>query len=174
MTSTLQRFSLVLLRTLIGWHFVYEGYYKLMLPGWTSTGQPVGRFSAAGYLNASTGPFANLFHSMAHSRLMGPIDLIVPAGLLLVGLSLVAGLFTQIGCFGAAGFLTLFYLSAMPTTGMPQAGAEGAYLIVSKNLIELVAVLVIFAFRTGDIAGLDVLRQRERALTTNGPVQVRS
>ena len=45
--------------------------------------------------------------------------------------------------------LTLFYLSAIPTTGAPQPGAEGAYLIVSKNLIELAAVLVVFAFRTG-------------------------
>ncbi len=28
-----QRFALVLLRTLIGWHFLYEGYTKLVFPG---------------------------------------------------------------------------------------------------------------------------------------------
>jgi thiosulfate dehydrogenase (quinone) large subunit len=177
MTYTLRRFSLVLLRTLIGWHFIYEGYFKLMLPGWTSSG-PVGRFSAAGYLNAATGPLAGVFHSMAHSRFLGPIDLIVPVGLVLVGVSLVVGLFTQIGCVGAAGFLTLFYLSAMPTSGMPQTGAEGAYLLVSKNLIELVAVLVVFAFRTGEIAGLDLLWQRDDGAAevrlSDSPVHLRS
>ena len=31
-------FALVVLRTLIGWHFAYEGYYKLMLPGWSRGG----------------------------------------------------------------------------------------------------------------------------------------
>jgi len=36
-------------------------------------------------------------------------------------------------------------------------GAEGENLIVNKNLIELLAVLAVFAFRTGPIAGLDRL-----------------
>ena len=39
---------------------------------------------------------------------------------LLVGLSLIAGLFTQAGCTGAALLLLIFYLSAIPTTGLPQ------------------------------------------------------
>ena len=89
---------------------------------------------------------------------MHAIDLIVPAGLLLVGLSLMLGLFTQLGCLGAIGFLAMFYLSQPPLSGMPQAGAEGAYLFVNKNLIELAAVSALFAFRTGRIAGLDALR----------------
>jgi hypothetical protein len=40
---------------------------------------------------------------------------------------------------------------------MPQTGAEGTYLIVNKNLIELIAVMTVMAFRTGLIAGLDQL-----------------
>jgi len=168
--TSLQRVAVVLLRTLIGWHFLYEGIYKLMLPGWTRAGQPVGGFSAAGYLNAATGPLAGLFHSLAESTWLGPINAIVPIGLLLVGLSLTLGLLTQAGCLGAMAFLTLFYLSAMPTSGLPQPGAEGAYLIVSKNLIELVAVLVIFASRTGQIAGLDLLWQRPRSIESSPTV----
>ncbi len=156
--STLQACALVVVRTLIGWHFLYEGYYKLMLPGWTRLGQPVASWSAAGYLNTATGPFADFFRALAHSRAIAAIDMLVPIGLLAVGFSLVCGLLTQLGCAGAMLFLTLFYLSAIPTTGAPQPGAEGAYLIVSKNLVELAAILVVFAFRTGHIAGLDVLR----------------
>jgi hypothetical protein len=39
-------------------------------------------------------------------------------------------------------------------------GNEGAYLFVNKNLVEAAAVLAVFAFRTGRIAGLDLLRRR--------------
>jgi thiosulfate dehydrogenase [quinone] large subunit len=53
------------------------------------------------------------------------------------------------------GFLALFYLSQPPFTGMPQTGAEGAYLVVNKNLIELAAVMTVLVFRTGAIAGVD-------------------
>jgi hypothetical protein len=53
--------------------------------------------------------------------------------------------------------LALFYLSAIPLTGAPVPGQEGEYLLVSKNLIELVAVAVVLAFRTERIAGLDLL-----------------
>jgi len=169
MLSPFQKFALVLSRTLIGWHFLYEGYYKLMLPGWTRLGEPVTSWSAAGYLNAATGPFAQIFHALARMRAIGIIDAGIPLALLLVGLSLVVGLFTQAGCAGAALLLTLFYLAAIPVAGAPQSGAEGTYLIVSKNLVELGAVLVVFAFRTGRIAGLDLLLPTRRTVAESSP-----
>ena len=153
-----QQFWLVTLRTVIGWHFAYEGVYKLMLPGWSRTGQLITEWSAAGYLKVATGPAAPIFHRIAENAgLMHAVDLMVPIGLMLIGLSLMLGLLTQLGCVGATTFLALFYLSQPPFMGMPQTGAEGTYLIVSKNLIELVAVMTIMAFRTGAIAGLDQL-----------------
>jgi thiosulfate dehydrogenase (quinone) large subunit len=164
--SSFQRFTLVALRMLIGWHFLYEGFYKLMLPGWSRAGQPLAAWSAAGYLKAASGPLAPVLHAMAQStRMMSAVDVIVPLGLLLVGLSLIAGLFTQAGCTGAALLLLIFYLSAIPTTGLPQPNTEGSYLLVNKNLIELAAVLVIASFRTGQIAGLDILRSARRPVT---------
>ena len=162
---TSQRAGLVVLRTLIGWHFLYEGYYKLMLPGWMRDGQPVAAWSAVGYLKHATGPFAGLFHRLAESGLIGWIDVLVPLALIVAGASLMLGLLTQIGGYGALAFLTLFYLSSIPTSGMPQPGAEGVYLLVSKNLIEWAAVLVIIAFRTGEIAGLDLLWSKRKAAT---------
>jgi thiosulfate dehydrogenase [quinone] large subunit len=59
--------------------------------------------------------------------------------------------------------LAVFYLSAIPLTGLPQPRAEGTYLLVNKNLIELVAVAVVMGFHTGRIAGLDMLWRRSRA-----------
>lgn len=169
----IEPFSLIALRTAIGWHFAYEGFYKLMLPGWTRTGERLAAFSAAGYLRGATGPFAPMFHSMAaHPTLMHGVDLAVPAGLLLVGLSLMLGLYTQLGCAGAMAFLALFYLSQPPLTGLPMAGAEGENLIVNKNLIEFLAVLAVWAFRTGSIAGLDRLRATRRGSVAEAPVRV--
>jgi thiosulfate dehydrogenase (quinone) large subunit len=149
--------SLVLLRTLIGWHFLYEGYYKLALPAWSTSGQPLGHWSAAGYLRASTGPFAGAFHAIAGSRLVPWVDVIVPVALVIVGVSLILGLFTRVGCWIAIALLAMFYIAAIPTSGAPVTGQEGTYLLVSKNLIELCAVVVVLTARTERIAGLDLL-----------------
>ncbi len=156
----LEAVALVLLRTLIGWHFLYEGYYKLVSPAWTRAGAPVPAWSASGYLKAATGPLAGVFHALGQSSHAGWVDSLVPVGLVLVGLSLMLGLLTQVGLWGALAFLTLFYLSAIPTEGVPRPGNEGTYLIVSKTLIEWAAVVVLIACRTGGMAGVDVLRQR--------------
>jgi thiosulfate dehydrogenase [quinone] large subunit len=152
--SLLQQMALVMLRTLIGWHFLYEGYTKLLQPAWSRAGAPVAAWSSAGYLKAATGPLADVFHSLGNASWIGTLDLFVAALLVAVGLSLMLGFFTQAGCAGALGLLAMFYLSAIPM-GLPEARAEGTYLIVNKNLVEAAAVVVLAAFRTGRIAGLD-------------------
>jgi thiosulfate dehydrogenase (quinone) large subunit len=153
--SAAQQTMLVLLRTLIGWHFLYEGYVKLLRPAWGQDGVPLASWSSSGYLRGATGPFASLFQSLGATSWVGPLDVAVTIALMAVGFALMLGLFTQLGCIGAMGLLTLFYLSAIPTSGLPEPRLEGTYLLVNKNLIELVAVGVIFVFRTGRIAGLD-------------------
>jgi thiosulfate dehydrogenase [quinone] large subunit len=153
-----QQVGLVLLRTLIGWHFLYEGYFKLLHPAWSRVGTPLPSWSAAGYLKGASGPFAPLFRAMGESSWLPQLDMLVAILLLLVGLSLVLGIFTEAGCVGALFLLAMFYVSAIPTSGIPDARAEGAYLLVNKNLIEAGAVLVLLLFRTGRLAGLDRLR----------------
>jgi thiosulfate dehydrogenase (quinone) large subunit len=153
--SRVQAVLLVTLRTLIGWHFLYEGYVKLLTPGWSHDGLPLSVWSSSGYLRAASGPFADLFHAIGASPWIGAVDLVVAVGLASVGLALMLGLFTQLACTGGIALLTVFYLSAIPTTGLAEPRMEGAYLLVNKNLIELAALAVVFAFRTGCIAGLD-------------------
>jgi thiosulfate dehydrogenase [quinone] large subunit len=160
--SSAQQVALVLLRTLIGWHFAYEGYFKLLHPAWSRTGAPLERFSSMGYLRNATGPLADLFQWIARPEWMPYIDTAVAVALLVTGLMLILGLFAQLGCALAIALLSLFYLSAIPFDGLPQPRAEGTYLIVNKNLIEAVAVGVLMTFRTGRIAGLDALRRRSR------------
>lgn len=156
-----QQIALIGLRTLIGWHFLYEGIYKLWWPAWSREGAPLARWTSAGYLKAASGPLADVFHGLAGSRLLSLIDGVVPVALVGVGLSLLLGLFTRAGCVGALFLLGLFYVSAIPTSGVPQPGAEGAYLIVNKNLIEAGAVVVLLLLGTGRMAGLDLLWERK-------------
>jgi len=158
--SGAQQAALVILRTLIGWHFLYEGYYKLMLPAWGADGKPLPPWTSAGYLKAASGPLARVFQWMIDAGWIGWIDKTVKIGLLLVGLSLILGLLTRVGLWGAVFFLTLFYLLAVPTAGAPQPGNEGTYLIVNKTLIEGAAVGALLTFNTGAIAGLDMFLTR--------------
>jgi thiosulfate dehydrogenase [quinone] large subunit len=160
--SSVQQVALVVLRTLIGWHFAYEGYFKLLHPAWSRGGAPLERFSSIGYLRNAAGPMADLFHWLARPEWIPYIDTAVAVALLAAGLMLMLGLLTQLGCALAIALLSLFYLSALPFDGLPQPRAEGTYLIVNKNLIEAVAVGVLMAFRTGRIAGFDALRGRSR------------
>jgi len=158
-----QQATLILLRTVIGWHFLYEAYYKMVTPAWSPAGAPLPRWTSAGYLKGASGPLAGLFQRMINAGWTPWIDRTVKVSLLLIGLSLILGLFTRVGSWGALILLALFYVLYLPLMGVPQPNNEGTYLIVNKTLIEAVAVCVLLAFDTGAIAGLDLILHRRSA-----------
>jgi thiosulfate dehydrogenase [quinone] large subunit len=170
--SSAQQVALVALRTLIGWHFLYEGYYKWSLPGWSAAGQPMADWSASGYLAAAGGPLAPLFHWLGSPGIVGWVDALVVGAMIVAGLSLMLGLFTQLGAWLSLALLSMFYLAQIPLTGAPVPGAEGTYLLVNKNLIEWAAVLTVLVFHTGRIAGLDLLRARAAHRTHAVPAPI--
>lgn len=171
-TTSFQTVSLVVLRTLIGWHFLYEAYYKLNLPGWKPIGGPIAAWTSAAYLKGATGPAAWLFHKLVNAGLTPWIDRAVKVTLLLIGLSLILGLLTRVGSWAALVMLSLFYVLYIPTMGVPQPNNEGTYLIVNKTLIEAAAVLVLIAFDTGKLAGLDLLlHNRKIARVADRPLE---
>ena len=68
--------AITVLRVVVGWHFLYEGIAKLTSPSW----------SAAGYLKAARGPFAELFKWIAaQPNLLDNANLITMWGLTIVG-----------------------------------------------------------------------------------------
>ena len=68
--------AITLLRVIVGWHFLYEGIAKLTSPSW----------SAAGYMRASRGPFAEFFRWIASQpQLLDNANLITMYGLTIVG-----------------------------------------------------------------------------------------
>ena len=152
--STGQLTWLSVLRILIGWHFLYEGVTKIFNPEW----------SAYGYLMTSGGFLKGLFTSMAgNPGILEIISFLNAWGLTLIGLGLFIGLFTRLSCYFGAGLLLLYYLSHPPFIGVENAlPLEGHYLFVDKNLIELVALLVISLFPTGKFLGIDLLINRKQ------------
>ena len=139
--------AIVVLRVVIGWHFLYEGLAKLQAPAW----------SAAGYLQQSRGPFASFFRSLpADPNLLSRVNQVTMWGLVAVGLGLLLGCFTRLASVGGILLILLFYLCNPPFVGYFYAvPTEGSYLVVNKNLVELAALVVVFLTRSGHVAGLD-------------------
>ena len=160
-----QSIALIALRTLIGWHFLYEAYFKIMSPAWTRGGGPLTPWTSAGYLRGSSGPLAGIFHRLVNAGWTVWLDRGVKVALLAIGVSLILGLFTRVGLWLALAMLSLFYLLYVPTLGIPQPNNEGTYLIVNKTLIEAAAVAVLVMFDTGAIAGLDLFLRRRKYST---------
>jgi thiosulfate dehydrogenase [quinone] large subunit len=139
--------AITALRVFVGWHFLYEGIAKLTAPTW----------SAAGYLKQARGPLADLFRDLAsRPNLLANADLITMWGLTIVGVCLILGLLTRLASLGGIAFILLFYLCNPPFIGyFYSIPTEGSYLIVNKNLVELCALIVIYATGSGRFAGLD-------------------
>jgi uncharacterized membrane protein YphA (DoxX/SURF4 family) len=86
------------------------------------------------------------------------VDFVTRWGLFLVGLFLLLGLFSRTACVAGAAFLLMFYLSMPPFPWLPEnPRAEGHYLFVNKNLIEMLALLTLATTHSGRWAGLDGL-----------------
>jgi thiosulfate dehydrogenase [quinone] large subunit len=145
--SKLQTFWLVVLRMLIGWHFLYEGVVKVLNPKWTSYA----------YLIDSDGWISPLLHNLArNAQMLDIVNALNTWGLVLVGLGLIAGCLTRIATIGGIALLSIYYLSHIPFIGSSYLlPTEGAYLWVDKNLIEIAVLAVLFVFPTSETYGLD-------------------
>ncbi len=155
-----KKLMITLFRIAIGWHFLYEGISKLMAGSWT----------AAGYLAKATGPFAGFYHSLAASETaMNIIDPLNMAGLVLIGLGLFLGVFIRLSSISGVFLLLLYYFAYPPFGGDIFGGAEGSLYIVNKNLIEALALLVIFFLKEKGY-GIYALTGMKNIMKTAKPV----
>jgi len=152
--TKLELMALVILRVLIGWHFLYEGIAKLLKPNW----------SAAGFLLQSKWILADLFKWMAEDpTLLSIVNFLNIWGLIFIGLGLILGCFSRISSLAGMGLILLYYFCNPPFIGLYYAiPSEGNYLIVNKNIVEMAGLFVMFVFPTGKILGLDHLIQKWR------------
>jgi len=141
--------AIVLLRVLIGWHFLYEGVAKFMKGNW----------SAIGFLSQSKWIFAGFFKWLAaNPTLLNIVNQMNMYGLILIGLGLIMGCFTRIASYAGVLLILLYYFCNPPFMGLFYSiPMEGSYMIVNKNLVEAAGLLVVALTGTGKYLGLDRL-----------------
>ena len=175
-----QQLTLVLLRIGIGWHFLREGWVKLCNPTWTAVGYLRGSW---GPLSPYFRQIADNPDLLSFSNFMMPWLLFLAGLGLMLGLftrtSILAGMGLLAMFYLAAppieamppydqwvvaaqGFDSAFSWGAYKVSldhalwaGQHMIGNEGNYIIVNKNLIELLALLALFTLDTGRMCGLD-------------------
>jgi len=150
--TSAERFVLVTLRLLIGWHILYEGFAKLLIPNWSS----------ASFLNESQWILKGFSGwIVSNPGVLNAVDFLNTFGLIAIGLGLMLGLFTRIAAISGAILLFIYYLNNPPLIGLEYSvPAEGSYLIVSKTLIESMALIMLAVFPSGYFAGLDMLIEK--------------
>ena len=154
--SPVQAYTLVALRILIGWHILYEGFSKLLNPSWSSLG----------FLGESKWILSGFSHwIVSHTVVLNMVDFLNTWGLIAIGLGLILGLFTKVAAISGAILLFVYYLNNPPLIGLEYSvPTEGSYLVVSKTLIEAVAMVALAVFPSGSFLGLDILIYRFRKL----------
>jgi uncharacterized membrane protein YphA (DoxX/SURF4 family) len=131
------RLFITILRVAVGWHFLYEGISKIIQGNWT----------ASGFLLNTSGFFSGFYHWIAGSPTILQIsDLLNMYGLLLIGISLFIGIFSQYASMAGALLLTIYYF-AYPPFGNPMMNAsEGHLFIVDRLFIEASALLFLIFY----------------------------
>jgi uncharacterized membrane protein YphA (DoxX/SURF4 family) len=124
------------LRMAIGWHFLYEGVSKLILKDWSSYS----------YLINATGPLSGLYHWLAATQgILKIVDILNIYGLILIGLALFIGLFSNYAAIAGTFLLVLYYFAYPPFGNSLFYIGEGHLFIVDNIFIEGMA-LMFFVF----------------------------
>lgn len=147
-----QAAALIILRFLIGWHLLFEGFSKLLIPNWTSFGfLQESKWILAGFTQ----------YILEHEKLLAIVDVLNTWGLVAIGLGLILGLFARLASIAGALLLLLYYAVNPPLIGLEYSvPTEGNYLVVSKTLIEAAALVILALFPTSRIFGLDMFTTR--------------
>ncbi len=131
----LKRFFITVSRMAIGWVFIYEGLSKLF----------ENSMSIAPFLRNTTGFLSGFYHWLGSPELIGIVNLLNIAALLLIGGALFVGLFIRYVALSGVILLGLYYF-AYPAFGETLlVQPEGNLFIVNKIFIQA-SVLVVFIY----------------------------
>jgi len=141
-----QTIVLVLLRLIVGYHFLFEGIDKLFSPGWTS----------AHFLLQTDWLLSGFYHYLADSEiLLSIVDVLNIWGQILIGISLITGLFSYVAALSGALMLLIYYMAIPPFIE--------SHIFIDKNLLELFALIIIALFPTSRDVGIDFLLKKFRS-----------
>lgn len=105
--------------------------------GWFAGTSPTKGF----LMYAVRGPFASIFNAMSGGVL---VDIIFMTGLLLIGLSLIFGIFNYISSYSGILMLSLMYLSLLPPEHHP---------FIDEHILYILFLLVLLHFKAGNYIG---------------------
>lgn len=129
----------LLLRLIMGFLFFFAGWSKITTDGW----------SAAGFLEQASGPFAGWFQSLAGH---GFVDALNMWGLTLIGAALILGLLVRTASVCGIVLMTLYYFADF--VGNTANG------LIDQHLVYIAVFLYFFVGGFGHVWGLDVLVER--------------
>jgi uncharacterized membrane protein YphA (DoxX/SURF4 family) len=142
-----KKIFITLLRVAIGWHFLYEGISKLMVPGWTSFN----------YLNNTTSFASGFYHAMASSQaIVNVVDFLNIWGLIAIGLALFLGVFIRYAAIAGTLLLMLYYFAYPPFGSSLLKITDGQFLFVDRNFLEALMLLVLLFLKEKGF-GIDAL-----------------
>src|SRR3989344_1249606 len=116
-----------LLRVALGWLFFYAGITKILNPAW----------SAAGYLQGAK-TFTGFYHWLIQPSILPVINFINEWGLLLIGISLLLGVFVRVSTSSGALLMILYYF---PVLTFPYIGQNS--FLVDEHIIYALALLLL-------------------------------
>ena len=137
--SKLQKITLFLLRVSLGWIFFYAGLTKIIDPKW----------SAGGFL-ANAGTFPSFYAWLARPEMLPIVNFLNEWGLLLIGISLIFGIFVRFSSFFGAVIMILYYFAHLK---FPYPDPNS--LLVDSHIIYALVLLYLASVRAGKVWGLD-------------------
>ena len=126
---------ITILRIVLGGAMLEAGLDKLIS----------GDFSISGYVSHGSGPFADLFTHLA--SVSGALSPLVIWGEILIGLSLILGIFLRFGAFFGAILMIMYYLPYLPQ--------ENGW--VSQQIIYMLVFVTMIFSNNGYFFGIDRL-----------------
>ena len=125
-----QKISLFLLRITLGWVFFWAGITKVLNPAW----------SAAGYLNSAK-TFPGLYNWFASPTILPITNFVNELGLLILGLSLILGLYIR---FTAPFGMLMMILYYLPILVFPYPNKNS--FLVDEHIIYICGLLILVSF----------------------------
>lgn len=158
------KYLFTLLNIIVGWHLLYEGVVKIIDPNWSS----------ASYLVNANGFPAKVFQFIAESPVLLQVtDLLNIVALTAAGFLIITGLFTRYAAIAGAVLIGLYYLVNIPLQSTNVGyGVEGHYLLVNKNLVEIVVLTIIAFIPKNWYFGIENLINYGKKIKKIQPIQV--
>lgn len=140
-----REYILALLRIGMGWIFLWSFLDKLLGLGFTTARENawiLGGSPTTGFLmNATKGPFAGFFQSLAGQAW---VDCLFMIGLLLIGLALIFGILVKAAAYSGALLLFLMWLAVLPPEHNP---------FLDEHIIYGISLILLAHWKAGFVLG---------------------